>query len=77
MEKHESVPVNYLRQVADQLADLGAGVESWLARQGLREADLSNASVTIPVETFGALVADAVTQTLSLIHISEPTRHRP
>lgn len=63
MEKHESVPVNYLRQVADQLADLGAGVESWLARQGLREADLSNASVTIPVETFGALVADAVTQT--------------
>ena len=36
VEKHESVPVNYLRQVADQLADLGAGVESWLARQGLR-----------------------------------------
>ncbi|WP_431824479.1 AraC family transcriptional regulator [Burkholderia sp. F1] len=63
MEKHESVPINYLRQIADQLADFGASIESWLAREGFREADLSDASVTIPVETFGALVADAVTQT--------------
>jgi len=56
----ELVPITYVRQIADQLADFGADVKSWLAKAGLRDADLSNASVTIPVETFGALVSDAV-----------------
>lgn len=55
-----SVPINYLRQVADQLADANICVPEWLAKQGLREADLANATVTLSVEQFGALAADAV-----------------
>lgn len=57
---NQSVPITYLRQIADQLAGFGVSAEFWLSRAGLREADLSDASVTVAVETFGALITNAV-----------------
>lgn len=63
MEKHTAIPINYVRQMADQLADLGGSIDAWLANAGLRETDLSDASVTIALQTFMALVSDAIART--------------
>jgi AraC-like DNA-binding protein len=60
VEKRASVPINYLRQVADQLADLGADTIAWLASVPLRETDLADPERSIPTETFGALMDDAI-----------------
>lgn len=51
----------YLRQIAEQIRDLGADVPAWLGRSGLKEADLDVASITIPFPTFTTLVQNALT----------------
>lgn len=60
MEQHAVVPINYLRQVADQLTDFGIDIGAWLSLGGLQEADLSNAAVSVSVEAFGLLMDEGI-----------------
>lgn len=56
----EQVRITYVRQIAMQLAEFGADIPAWLEQAGLHDEDLSNATLTVPVEVFGALVSSAV-----------------
>ena len=56
----KTVRVTYLRQIADQAAELGVDTVAWLAISGLKQDDLANASAVVAVEKFGELIASAV-----------------
>lgn len=56
----KTVRVTYLRQIADQAAELGVDTVAWLAISDLKQDDLANASAVVAVEKFGELIASAV-----------------
>lgn len=56
----QTVRISYLRQVANQAAELGVDIEAWLAISGLKEKDLADATAVVAVEKFGELVANAI-----------------
>lgn len=58
-----TLPVHYLRIIADQVRSLGADVGHWLARSGLREASLDDPELSVPFSTFRTLVLDALVLT--------------
>ncbi|MEM9695817.1 MAG: AraC family transcriptional regulator ligand-binding domain-containing protein [Myxococcota bacterium] len=51
----------YIELVADHLASMGVDVRSWLGTYGLTEAVVSEANLSLPVETWGRLLLDART----------------
>ncbi|MBV8605482.1 MAG: AraC family transcriptional regulator [Pelomonas sp.] len=53
-------PADYLRQMAEQLDDLGLDAGAWLARRGLSRAQLDEPGDALPLAVFGALVSDAL-----------------
>ncbi len=55
-----TVPVTYLRQIADQAAELSVDMKDLLSSAELREQDLADSTVHIPVEKFGEFVAQAI-----------------
>lgn len=55
--------VNYVRQVADQLAEMGVAIDGWLASQGLSAEDLDNTDQTVSWEVFRDLALAAVAMT--------------
>jgi AraC-like DNA-binding protein len=59
-ETASTLPVLYVRQIADQVRSMGADVGGWLASCGLTEAELIDASVTIPYPLFERLVESAL-----------------
>jgi AraC-like DNA-binding protein len=56
----QTVRITYLRQFADQAAELGVDTAAWLAISDLKEDDLADASGMVAVGTFGELVANAI-----------------
>lgn len=55
-----TLPVHYVRIIADQVRSLGADVGHWLARSDLGEASLGDPELAIPFSTFRTLVLDAL-----------------
>jgi AraC-like DNA-binding protein len=55
-----TLPVLYLRHLADQLHSMGAELGGWLARSHLCQADLADPSLTIPLSAFRQLVIDGI-----------------
>ncbi len=55
-----TLPVLYLRHIADQIASRGGDVGQWLARSGMREAQLHDPSWTIALPVFQQLIRDAL-----------------
>jgi AraC-like DNA-binding protein len=55
-----TLPVLYLRHIAEQLRGHGGDVGEWLARSQLREAQLHDASVTLTLPVFQQLLRDAL-----------------
>jgi len=58
-----SLPAAYLRQVAEQVRELGADVELWLARAGLTPEGLEATADELPFELFEHLIVDALSMT--------------
>lgn len=56
----KTVRVTYLRQIADQAAELGVDTVAWLAISDLKQDDLADASAVVAVEKFGELITRAV-----------------
>lgn len=54
------LPVHYIRLISEQVRRMGADVPRWLERSGLREAQLEDASLTIPHPVFERLLLDAL-----------------
>lgn len=55
-----TLPIHYVRQIADQLRSLEADVPAWLARSGLSEAELQDSSRTVSFLTAHGLIVDAL-----------------
>lgn len=55
-----TLPIHYVRQIADQLRSLEADVPAWLARHDLTEADLLDSARGISFLTAYALIVDAL-----------------
>ena len=58
-----TLPVQYLRQVAEQLTAMGADVSAWLARSRLSEAQLNDAGFQPDFGSFCQLIQDALDST--------------
>ncbi len=58
-----TLPVQYLRQVAEQLTAMGADVSAWLARSRLSEAQLNDAGFQPDFGSFCQLIQDALDNT--------------
>ncbi len=56
-----TLPVLYLRTLADHLRSVGVAVGPWLGRNGLAEGQLADPSVTLDRAVFQGLVLDAMT----------------
>jgi len=54
---------SYLRQIAEQVASMGGDVDAWLARSGLRAAQLEDARLSLSFALFRQLVLDALALT--------------
>ena len=54
-----ALSINYLRQVADQLTEMGIDVAPWLASHELSLADLEQADTSVPWEVVRALFLEA------------------
>ena len=54
-----ALSINYLRQVADQLTEMGIDVAPWLAAHELSLADLEQADASVPWEVVRALFLEA------------------
>ena len=52
-----TLPVHYVRLIADLLAGMGTDVSAWLAEADLTEADLADPSRGLGFETFHSLMA--------------------
>lgn len=59
-EGASTLPVLYVRQIAEQVRSLGADVALWLGESGLTEAQLADASLTIPYAVFEGLLVGAL-----------------
>lgn len=55
-----TLPVLYLRHIADQIGSHGGDIGQWLERSGLRESQLHDPSLSIPLPVFQQLVRDAL-----------------
>jgi AraC-like DNA-binding protein len=55
-----TLPIYYLRQIADQLMAMGVDVNAWLQRHELTEADLIDSQVRLRFNVFRDLVEDAI-----------------
>ena len=55
-----TLPVLYLRHIAEQIGSHGGDVRQWLERSGLRESQLNDPSWTLPLPVFQQLVRDAL-----------------
>lgn len=55
-----TLPVHYMRIVADQVRSFRVDVDHWLARSGLTQASLDDPDLAIPFSTFRTLVVDAL-----------------
>ena len=51
-----TLPVHYVRHIADQVRSMGGDVPQWLAASGLSEEKLASPSLTIAYEAFETLV---------------------
>lgn len=58
-----SLPIHYVRQIADQVKSLGADVPQWLAQSQLTEADLANPMQTVSFPVAYQLVVNALAVT--------------
>ena len=58
-----SLSVFYLRQIAEQIRQIGGDVERWLARSELDEAQLADSSLHIPYAALQQLIVDAISTT--------------
>ena len=57
------LPVLYIRHIAEQLREMGADIERWLAMSQLSEARLSSPTFKLDSPGFDALVRNAMTMT--------------
>lgn len=55
-----TLSVHYLRLIADQVRARGVGVGSWLARSGIDEPQLRDASFTVALPRLRQLIVDAL-----------------
>ncbi len=55
-----TLPVYYLRQIANQIESTGADAKRWLAQSRLSEAQLENAALNVPFPVFRQLILDAL-----------------
>jgi len=55
-----TLPIHYLRVLADQLRRMQVEVSPWLARHGLSEAQLLTPALTLSFSQFAQLAADAL-----------------
>jgi len=55
-----TLPVNYIRQIAELIRSMGVDVPGWLARSSLNEAELDDASLRVPYPVFRQLLLDAL-----------------
>lgn len=62
-QRRFTLPVQYLRLLADQVGALGVDVPLWLLGAGLREPQLDDASLEIPFAVFEKLVKSALVLT--------------
>ncbi|WP_333824586.1 AraC family transcriptional regulator [Pinisolibacter sp.] len=60
---HRRTPINYIPQIAQQVAAHGVDVAAWLARAGLDESSLSRSGNETEIATYRALIDDAVAST--------------
>lgn len=57
------IPVYYLHQVAEKIADMGVDLHAWLARSQLHMAQLDDVKHTLSFSTFQQLIRDALAMT--------------
>lgn len=55
-----TLPVQYMRQIAGLVGDMGADVPAWLARSQLSEAQLAEADLQLSLARFRELIEDAL-----------------
>ena len=58
-----TLPVHYIRQIADQVGSMGANVSQWLKQNGLSEADLHDPEKGLSFPAFRQLILDALAVT--------------
>ena len=54
------LPMQYIRQIAEQVGDMGADRQGWLEAHALHEAQLDQASYVAPYPCFQRLIEDAL-----------------
>jgi AraC-like DNA-binding protein len=57
------IPIYYLHQVAEKVADMGVDLHAWLARSQLQIAQLDDVTHTLSFSIFQQLVRDALSMT--------------
>ena len=57
------IPVYYLHQVAEKIADMGVDLHAWLARSQLQISQLDDVKHTLSFSTFQQLIRDALAMT--------------
>lgn len=60
MQDQLTVPVEYVRLIAEQLRSTGVSVDEWLRRGGMQEADLAKSDRMMPYPQFRRLVLSAL-----------------
>jgi hypothetical protein len=55
-----TLPVQYVRQIGDLLADMDIDLEQWLGGAGLNEAALDDANWNVTFEQFHRLIVEAL-----------------
>jgi AraC-like DNA-binding protein len=53
-------PIQYVRQIADLLADMGIDLEQWLGCAGLNDAVLADANWSVTYEEYQCLISNAI-----------------
>lgn len=59
-----TLPVQYIRQIADQVARMGADLPTWFKQSQLTEIRGGNAVQTMPFATFERLLQEAIMRSL-------------
>ena len=58
-----TLPIHYIRQIAEQIGGMGADVPQWLRLGGLSEAQLEDPLQTVSFPAFRQLALDALAMT--------------
>jgi AraC-like DNA-binding protein len=58
-----TLPVHYVRHIAEQVRRRGGAVDAWLAESGLSEAQLARPTLAIDFDGFATLVRNAIAMT--------------